>query len=361
MRVYLDHNATSPLRPEVKAAMLSVMEVGGNASSIHREGRAARKLMDDAREKIGFALRCLPQMITFTSGGTEANAMAIRGVAAERILVSAVEHPCVLDAARSTGKIVEIIPVDEQGRVDAAVLETMIVGPNVLVSVMLANNETGVIQPINDIIAVAKAKGALVHVDAVQAFGKYPVNFALMGCDMLTVAAHKVGGPKGIGALVVRDGLVVEPLLVGGGQELRRRAGTENILAIAGFGVAAELPLVETFELTDALQDGLTGCVVFSDRRERLSNTTCFAVPGMKAEMLLMNLDLEDFAVSSGSACSSGKVGRSHVLDAMGVAPAISSGAIRVSLGWNTTAEDVSRFISTLNSLRAKAVARRAA
>ncbi len=341
--------------------MLSAMEVGGNASSIHREGRAARKLMDDAREKIGFALRCLPQMITFTSGGTEANAMAIRGVAAERILVSAVEHPCVLDAARSTGKIVEIIPVDEQGRVDAAVLETMIVGPNVLVSVMLANNETGVIQPINDIIAVAKAKGALVHVDAVQAFGKYPVNFALMGCDMLTVAAHKVGGPKGIGALVVRDGLVVEPLLVGGGQELRRRAGTENILAIAGFGVAAELPLVETFEFTDALQDGLTGCVVFSDRRERLSNTTCFAVPGMKAEMLLMNLDLEGFAVSSGSACSSGKVGRSHVLDAMGVAPAISSGAIRVSLGWNTTAEDVSRFISTLNSLRAKAVARRAA
>ena len=361
MRVYLDHNATSPLRPEVKAAMLSAMDVGGNASSIHREGRAARKLMDDAREKIGFAIRCLPQMITFTSGGTEANAMAIRGVAAERILVSAVEHPCVLDAARATGKIVEIIPVDDQGRVDPAVLETMIVGPNVLVSVMLANNETGVIQPINDIVTVAKAKGALVHVDAVQAFGKYPVNFGLMGCDMLTVAAHKVGGPKGIGALIIRDGLVVEPLLVGGGQELRRRAGTENIPAIAGFGAVTELPVVGTFELTDALQDGLDGCVVFSNLRERLSNTTCFAVPGMKAETLLMNLDLEGFAVSSGSACSSGKVGRSHVLDAMGVAPAISSGAIRVSLGWNTTADDVSRFITTLNSLRARHIARLAA
>ncbi len=220
--------------------MLAAMDIAGNASSIHREGRAARKLMDDAREKIGFALRCLPQMITFTSGGTEANALAIRGVAAERILVSAIEHPCVLDAARATGKIVEIIPVDDQGRVDAAVLEKMIVGPNVLVSVMLANNETGVIQPINDIVSVAKAKGALVHVDAVQAFGKYPVNFGLMGCDMLTVAAHKVGGPKGIGALIVRDGLVVEPLLVGGGQELRRRAGTENITAIAGFGAVGQ-------------------------------------------------------------------------------------------------------------------------
>ena len=361
MRVYLDHNATSPLRPEVKAAILAAMEVGGNASSVHREGRAARKLMDDAREKIGFALRCLPQMITFTSGGTEANAMAIRGLAAERILISAVEHTSVLDAARATGKIVEIIPVDDQGRVDPAVLDKMIVGPNVLVSVMLANNETGVVQPISDIISVSKAKGALVHVDAVQAFGKYSVNFGLLGCDMLTVAAHKVGGPKGIGALVLRDGLVVEPLFVGGGQELRRRAGTENIPAIAGFGAVAELPLVETFGLTDRLQEGLTDCIVFSNLRERLSNTTCFAVPAMSAETLLMNLDLEGFAVSSGSACSSGKVGRSHVLDAMGVDPAISSGAIRVSMGWNTTADDVARFISTLNSLRARHVSRRAA
>jgi cysteine desulfurase len=178
---------------------------------------------------------------------------------------------------------------------------------------------------------------------------------------MLTVAAHKVGGPKGIGALIVRDGLVVEPLLVGGGQELRRRAGTENIPAIAGFGAVAELPLVETFELTDTLQDGLVDYVVFSNLQERLSNTTCFAVQGMKAETLLMNLDLEGFAVSSGSACSSGKVGRSHVLDAMGVDPAISSGAIRVSLGWNTTADDVARFITTLNSLRARHISRAAA
>jgi cysteine desulfurase len=361
MRVYLDHNATSPLRPEVKAVMLAAMDQSGNASSIHREGRAARKVMDDAREKISFAVGCLPQMITFTSGGTEANTMAIRGVGAERILVSAIEHPCVLDAARATGKPVDIIPVDDQGGLDPAVLEKMIVGPNVLVSVMLANNETGVIQPIQDIIAVAKAKGALVHVDAVQAFGKLPVNFGLIGCDMLTLACHKVGGPKGIGALIVRDGLVVEPLLVGGGQELRRRAGTENIPAIAGFGAAAELPMLDTHNLMDILQNRLTDCVVFSNLRERLSNTICFAVPGMKAETLLMNLDLEGFAVSSGSACSSGKVGRSHVLDAMGADPAISSGAIRVSLGWNTTADDVSRFLSSLNALRARHSARRAA
>ncbi len=361
MRTYLDHNATSPLRPDVKAAMVAAMDVGGNPSSIHHEGRSARKLMDDAREKIAFAVGCLPQMIAFTGGGTEANTMALRGVAAERILVSAIEHPCVLDAAKATGKTVEIIPVDDQGRVSTAVLDKMIIGPNNLVSVMLANNETGVTQDMQAIAAVTRAKGALLHIDAVQAFGKLRVNFGLLGCDMLTIAAHKAGGPKGIGALIVRDGLVVEPLLVGGGQELRRRAGTENITAIAGFGALAQLPLVETFELTDTLQDGLADCIVFSDRRERLSNTTCFAYPGMKAETLLMNFDLAGIAVSSGSACSSGKVARSHVLSAMGVAAEISSAAIRVSLGWNTSEADVIRFLTVWNELKEKALTRRAA
>jgi cysteine desulfurase len=241
MRVYLDHNATSPIRPEVKAAMVSAMDVAGNASSIHKEGRAARKLMDDAREKIAFSVGALPQMITFTSGGTEANTMALRGVAAERILVSAIEHPCVLDAAKATGKPVGIIPVDDQGRVNLRALEDLIFGPNNLVSIMLANNETGVIQDMAAIREITDRKGALLHIDAVQAFGKLIVNFGLLGADMVTIAAHKVGGPKGIGALIVRDGLVVEPLLVGGGQELRRRAGTENIAAIAGFGAVAEL------------------------------------------------------------------------------------------------------------------------
>jgi cysteine desulfurase len=364
VRVYLDHNATSPLRPEVKAAMIAAMDLQGNASSIHGEGRKARKAIDDAREALAFALGCLPQMMTFTSGGTEANNMAIRGVGAERIIIAATEHTSVLDAAKASGKDVVRVPVDDQGRIDLLALDAAIEGANVLVSVMLANNETGVLQPVDDIVTIAKAKGAMVHVDAVQAFRKHRFSFGLLGADLVTIAAHKVGGPKGIGALITRDGVVVEPLIQGGGQELRRRSGTENVVGIAGFGAIAALADVDCGDLTDQLDAGLSmheDITIFSNLRARLSNTTCFAVPGMKAETLLMNLDLEGFAVSSGSACSSGKVGRSHVLDAMGVAPAISSGAIRVSLGWNTTAEDVSRFISTLNSLRARHIARLAA
>jgi cysteine desulfurase len=341
--------------------MLAAMNIHGNASSIHREGRAARKLLDDAREALAFSLGCLPQMMTFTSGGTEANNFALRGVGAEVILVSAVEHPSVLAAAKASGKTVELIPVDGEGRVMIDDLRNMVGRPNTLVSVMYANNETGVVQPLEHVREIVHAAGALLHVDAVQAYKKTPLNFGILGCDMLTVAAHKVGGPVGIGALVVRDGLVIEPLLQGGGQELRRRGGTENLVTIAGFGqLATEAPL-DTHDLIDTLEAGLDGTEIFSDGVFRLCNTTCFAIPGMKAETLLMNLDLEGFAVSSGSACSSGKVGRSHVLDAMGVAPEISSGAIRVSLGWNTTADDVARFLSTLNSLRVRHVSRRAA
>ncbi len=361
MRTYLDHNATSPLRPSVKAAILAAMDAGGNASSIHKEGRAARKIMDDAREKLAFMVGSLPQMITFTSGGTEANNMAIRGVGAEKIVVSAIEHHCVLDAAKATGKEVVRVPVDDQGRIDLAALDAAVSGANVLVSVMLANNETGVIQPIDEVVRIAKAKGALVHVDAVQAFGKMSVNFGMLGADLVTIVAHKVGGPKGIGAVIIRDGVVIEPLIQGGGQELRRRSGTENIIAIAGFGALADEALVDTGDLTDQLVADLGDAIVFSDKRARLSNTTCFAIPGMRAETLLMNLDLEGIAVSSGSACSSGKVGRSHVLDAMGVAPEISSCAIRVSLGWNTNAADIARFIEILNKLRARSQARAAA
>jgi cysteine desulfurase len=360
MRTYLDHNATSPLRPEVKAAMLAAMEVAGNPSSVHGEGRAARKLMDDAREKLAFRLGCLPQMITFTSGGTEANNMAINGVAVERILVSAIEHPCVLAAAKASDKPVEIIPVDDQGRLRLEVLEKMLVGPKALISVMHANNETGIIQDINGISQLIQNTEHLFHVDAVQSFGKMSVNFGLLGVDLLTVAAHKVGGPKGIGALVIRDGLVVDPLLQGGGQELRRRAGTENILAIAGFGALAALENVDCNDLTDLLDKGLEGQIIFSNSRARLHNTTCFAMPGMAAETALMNFDLEGIAVSSGSACSSGKVGRSNVLEAMGVAPEISANAIRVSLGWNTTAEDITKFIAVYRKLNQRSKAKAA-
>ncbi len=361
MRTYLDHNATSPLRPSVKAAMLSAMDVHGNPSSIHGEGRKARKVMDDARDALAFKLGCLPQMMTFTSSGTEANNMALRGVGAEVILVSAIEHPSVLAAAKASGKIVELIPVDEFGRVKLDALQSLLGRPNTLVSVMIANNETGVVQPIADVIDVAHKAGAVVHVDAVQAFGKRIVNFGLLGCDMMTVAAHKIGGPVGIGALVVRDGLVIEPLLAGGGQELRRRAGTENIPAIAGFAALADELELDTYALTDQLEAALTDAVIFSDGVERLCNTTCFAIAGMSAETLLMNLDLEGFAVSSGSACSSGKVGKSHVLDAMGVSPELSRGAIRISSGWNTSEQDISCIIAALNKLKARRIARAAA
>jgi cysteine desulfurase len=361
MRVYLDHNATSPLRPQIKAAMLAAMDVHGNASSIHNEGRKARKLMDDARETLAFKLGCLPQMLTFTASGTEANNMALRGVGAEHIVISAIEHPSVLAAAKASGKAVNIAPVDEYGRVKTAELQALLGKPNTLVSIMLANNETGVVQDVAEIVSVTQQAGALLHVDAVQAFGKRPVNFGILGVDMVTIAAHKVGGPVGVGALIVRDGLVIEPLLAGGGQELRRRAGTENLPAIAGFAAVAEAPELDTYSLTDQLEAELTDCVIFSDGRERLCNTTCFALAGMHAETLLMNLDLAGFAVSSGSACSSGKVGKSHVLEAMGVPAELARGAIRISSGWNTTEQDISRFIDALTKLKSRRSARAAA
>ena len=287
--------------------MIAAMDVHGNGSSIHGEGRRARKVMDDGRETLAIALGCLPQMMTFTSGGTEANNMALRGVGAEVILVSAVEHPSVLAAAKASGKTVDLIPVDDKGRVRLEALGKLLGRPNTLVSVMHANNETGVVQPISDLAELAHKAGALIHVDAVQTFGKMPVNFGMLGVDMLTVAAHKVGGPVGIGALVVRDGLVIEPLLQGGGQELRRRGGTENIPAIAGFAALALEPQLDTHDLTDVLEASLGDAIMFGDGVYRLCNTTYFAMPGMKAENLLMALDLEGVAVSSGSACSSGQ------------------------------------------------------
>jgi cysteine desulfurase len=360
MRIYLDHNATSPLRPEVKQAMLDAMDVVGNSSSVHTEGRKAHKLMDDSRETLAFNLGCLPQMITFTGGGTEANNMALRGVDVDRILISAVEHDSVRAASKASGKPVEIIPVDNYGRVDKVALEKMLVGPKALVSVMVANNETGVVQHVNDIVQLTAKAGGLSHVDAVQAFGKRHVNFALDGCDLMTIGAHKIGGPTGIGALIIRDGLFVEPLLNGGGQELRRRAGTENLIAIAGFAAAAKAPRIETYDLNDTLEAALADTIIFSDGVERMCNTTCFAMSTMKAETALMNFDLEGIAVSSGSACSSGKVARSHVLDAMGVAPEISAAAIRVSLGWNTTRDDIQHFIAVWRKLNQRSKAKAA-
>lgn len=334
--------------------MLAALETGGNASSVHAEGRAARKILDDAREVIARELGVIAPMVTFTSGGSEANNLAIKGVSFERILISAIEHPSVIEAAKASGKPIEFIPVTGQGIVDLDALKTLLDGPKALVSVMLANNETGVIQPIREIAELTHAHGALVHTDAVQAFGKIPVKFTLLGVDLMTITAHKLGGPPGIGALIVRDGLPLTPLIYGGGQELRRRAGTENVAGAAGFAAVANEKRFNVNSLRDELESELQDAAILGKDAERLPNTTCFTVPGLNAETLLMSLDLDGLAVSSGSACSSGKVAKSHVLDAMGVAPEISKAAIRVSLGWNTTHEDINNFIAAWRRIHAR-------
>lgn len=361
MRVYLDHNATSPLRPAARQAMLAALAQPGNASSVHAEGRAMRALVDTAREGVARALGVVAPMVIFTSGGSEANNLAAKGPEVARLIVSAIEHPSVLEAARSRDLPVETMPVDANGLIELSILERMLAaGPKALVSVMLANNETGVIQPVAEAAAIARRFGALVHTDAVQAFGKIPVDFARLGVDLMTVSAHKLGGPMGAGALIVRDGVALEPLIVGGGQESRRRAGTENVPAIAGFAAAGG-KLLEISALRSRLEGGLDHAEIFGKQVARLPNTTCFAYPGLSAEILLMNLDLEGFAVSSGSACSSGKVAKSHVLAAMGVPSALASGAIRASLGWSTTADDIDRFLRALNRIIARLKPRAAA
>jgi cysteine desulfurase len=358
-RTYLDHNATSSLRPEAHAALLAALEQGGNASSAHEEGRAARRVIETAREQLASALGCLPQMITFTSGGTEANNIAIKGAAVERIIASAVEHPAVMAAAQATGKPVQVVPVSAEGVIDLTALQAALESGEgrALVSVMLANNETGVMQPVAEVSRIAAEHDALTHCDAVQALGKVPVRFAMLGADMLTFSAHKLGGPQGVGALVVRDGLALEPLTHGGGQELRRRPGTENTPGLAGFGAAVAAAGKEPHikRLRDAFESELQALVpeviIFGAGAERLPNTCSFAVPGIAAELAVMSLDLDGVAVSSGSACSSGKVAASHVLTAMGVDPELAACAIRVSLGWSTTPEDIEQAVQALGRI----------
>lgn len=351
MRSYLDHNATSPLKPSARAAMLSAL-AAGNASSIHAEGRAARALVDGAREEIAQVLGVLPQMIVFTASGTEANNLAVKGAPVERLILSRIEHPSVIEAARATKLALEWIPVDPSGCIRLDVLEEILKRSTLpsLLSVMLVNNETGVIQPVRRIAELARSHNVLVHTDAVQALGRMPVNFAVLGVDLMTVSAHKIGGPMGAAALLLRDGLDLTVQMDGGGQELRRRAGTENVGAIAGFAAA----LAEGFSDMQLLRDRLESELeqvspdiqIFSRDAERIGNTTCFAVPAIPADGALISLDLDGVAVSSGSACSSGKVGRSHVLDAMGVPPEVARSALRVSFGWNSAPADVDAFIA---------------
>ncbi|OAF05603.1 cysteine desulfurase [Bradyrhizobium centrolobii] len=369
-RVYLDWNATTPLRAEARAAMLAAWDLIGNPSSVHAEGREARRLVEEARGVLASAVRALPRNVVFTSAGTEANALALspglRGPAGgpvERLLVSAVEHASVLAGGRFPADRIGQIRVTRSGVVDLDHLKALLgAGPPALVSIMAANNETGALQPVAEAAAMVHEAGGLLHVDAIQVLGKMPFDIKAAGADLATFSAHKIGGPKGVGALVVAEGVAgLEPVLRGGGQELGRRAGTENVAGIAGFGAAVRVAvrvLPEEAErmttLRDHLENGLrtvAGATIFSENVQRLPNTVLFTAPGLKAETAVIGFDLEGIAVSSGSACSSGKVQPSHVLSAMGFGPAVAQGAVRLSLGWSTQAEDINRALEAWRKL----------
>jgi cysteine desulfurase len=369
-RTYLDWNATTPLRPEAREAMAQAWELSGNPSSVHAEGRRARRLVEDARATIVGAVGASPRNVVFTSGGTEANALALTpglrrgsGLPVERLLVSAIEHASVLSGGRFPAGAIERIGVTRSGLLDLDGLRAMLAnGPPTLVSVMLANNETGAVQPVREAADIVHQAGGLLHVDAIQAFGKIPFDINSLNADLMTLSAHKIGGPKGVGTLILAEGVLgLEPALRGGGQELGRRAGTENVAGIAGFGAAAKAAIAALEPdaahiggLRNWLENGLRqtpGVIVFADTVERLPNTTLFTVPGLKAETAVIGFDLAGIAVSSGSACSSGKVQPSHVLEAMGFSPALAQGAVRLSLGWSTSSDDVDRCIEAWRKL----------
>jgi len=359
-RIYLDWNATTPLRAEVRAAMEASWDIAGNPSSVHAEGRQGRRLVEDARAAVGASLGALPRNIVFTSSGTEANALALSpglhvagGRPVRRLLVSSIEHASALAGGRFAPEAIETIAVTSSGVVDLESLRGKLAAKEpALVSIMAANNETGALQPISEAARIVHEAGGVLHVDAIQALGKIPFDIRELGADLVTVSAHKIGGPKGVGALAMAEGLEgIAPLVRGGGQEQGRRAGTENVSGIAGFGAAVKAAL-STREadsrrlegLRDRLEAGLrrvSGLIIFSSDVPRLPNTTLFTAPGLRAETAVIGFDLEGIAVSSGSACSSGKVQPSHVLQAMGVGPELAQGAVRLSLGWSTTEADI--------------------
>jgi cysteine desulfurase len=366
-RIYLDWNATAPLRPQARAAALAALDSSGNPSSVHAEGRAARRLIEEAREKVAALVAAEPRNVVFTSGGTEANMLALTpasgpdGKAPDRLLISALEHPSVLAGGRFAAAAVQRVPATGDGRIDLAALADALAaleGRRALVSLMLANNETGVVQPVSEAARLTHEAGGVLHVDAVQAAGRIPCDINAVGADLLTLSGHKIGALKGVGAVVRRDAAVPfpAPLIRGGGQERGARAGTENVAGIAAFGAAAAAALVDLGAeagdmraLRDRFEAGLRSAspdiVVFGAGAERLPNTTLFALNGMKAETAVIAFDLEGVAVSSGAACSSGKVQPSHVLAAMGVPPQLARAAVRVSLGPTTTQSEIDRTI----------------
>jgi cysteine desulfurase len=365
---YLDHNATTPVDEAVLAAMLPFFrEKFGNASSRHEFGTVARKALDAAREQVAAALRVQPSQVIFVSGGSEANNLFIRGASAylkpSQIAVSAVEHPCVAKPAQDLarqGWTPRKLAVDGEGRLDMADLDAALARPTGIVSVMLANNETGVIYDVAAVAERARAKGALVHTDAVQAFGKIPFDFPSLNVHALTLSGHKFHAPKGVGALVVDKKLALKPQILGGGHESGLRAGTENVPAIVGFGVACELAVRRVAELgprllalRERLEAGLAelGGTIFGRGARRLPNTTYFAFPGIEGETLVIQLDQAGYACASGSACSSGAARVSAVLSAMGVAEELGRGAVRLSLGKDSTQAQVDGFLQALRGV----------
>ena len=366
---YLDWNATAPLRPEAAAAITAALSDCGNPSSVHRRGRTARQRVESAREAIATLIGADAEGVVLVSGGTEANHLALLGSGRDRVLVSAVEHSSVLQAVPDAQQI----PVNAHGIVDVNRLEEQLAADPrpALVSVMLANNETGVIEPVAEIAAVVHRHGALLHCDAVQAAGKIPVDVAATGVDLLSVSAHKLGGPPGAGALIASNGIELSPIIRGGGQERGRRAGTENLPGIVGFAAAATAAAkrLADYEQIRGLRDKLEAsllaigseAIVIGAAVPRLPNTSAIALPGVSAETQVIALDLDGVMVSAGAACSSGKVGPTHVLQAMGAAPDIANSVVRVSLGWSTSEAEIDHFLEAWTAMYRRAAAHRKA
>ena len=368
-RIYLDHNATTPVRPEVLEAMMPYLtEKIGNPSSLHGWGQEARAGMEGARAALAGALRCDPEEVHFTSGGTEADNWAIKGVAAAsrrrggRIVTTAIEHYAVLQTCQhlaQRGYEVVYIPVDEGGIVDPGEVAQAVNDETALISVMHANNETGSIQPVEEIGSLAWERGIPFHVDAVQTFGKLPVKVDELNADLVSVSAHKINGPKGIGALYIREGMEIEALAHGGGHEWKRRAGTENVPGIVGMGKAVELRMAEMERmepemrrlrdrLEEGLVEGLDNVRVNGHPTLRLANTSNLSFGGIESEGIVLGLDLQGVAAASGSACASGETEPSHVLRAMGVESRLATGAVRFSLGWGNSEEQVDCVLQVL-------------
>lgn len=367
--VYLDYNATSLPRPAAVAAALDALRAGGNPSSVHAAGRAARARLESARRQVAALVGAAPKSVIFTSGATEANALALAQPELGRILVSEIEHDSVLASAPAA----ERIPVTADGCVDLEALDQILSRDapqhgETLVAVMAVNNETGVVQPMNRLSEIAARHGARLHVDAVQAAGRRALDIAALGRASLSLSAHKIGGPAGAGALVLGNGVAIDGILRGGGQERNLRAGTENLSGIAGFAAAADEVMTtgsdecaRIGQLRDRLERTLLtlvpDAIVIGRDAPRVANTCCLALPGLPAERQVIALDLAGVQVSAGSACSSGKVTRSHVLSAMGLDDDVAGSAIRVSLGWASTEEDVDRFLEAYGRLADRAAA----